>query len=296
MKYLVTGSAGLIGDQLVHDLEKSGKIVYSCYNNMKPLYGIPTKLNLLNLEDIHKIFKKFQPDVVIHSAALTDVEKCEVDPQLANSLNVKATEVIAKEVEKINSYLMYISTDYIFDGKTGLYGETDSTNPLNNYGKTKLLGEKIIEEKTCKWSIIRTSTPFGVHPFKKTFPVWVYENLKINKKINILEDQFTSPTYVPNLSKMILEITSRSLEGFFHLSGSTKISRFEFAKMIATQLNLDSSLLNPVKIDTMPWKANRPIDSSLDISKINTILKIKPYTIKHSLDDYLIQFTDSFSL
>jgi dTDP-4-dehydrorhamnose reductase len=296
MKYLVTGSAGLIGNQLVHDLEKSGEIVYSCYNNMKPVYGIPTKLNLLNLEDIHKIFKKFQPDVVIHSAALTDVEKCEVDPQLANSLNVKATEVIAKEVEKISSYLMYISTDYIFDGKTGLYEETDSTNPLNNYGKTKLLGEKFIENETSKWSIIRTSTPFGVHPFKKTFPVWVYENLKINKKINILEDQFTSPTYVPNLSKMILEITSRSLEGFFHLSGSTKISRFEFAKMIATKLNLDLSLLNPVKIDNMAWKANRPIDSSLDVSKINAILKTKPYTIKQSLDDYALQFVDSFSL
>ena len=296
MKYLVTGSAGLIGNQLVHDLEKSGEIVYSCYNNMKPVYGIPTKLNLLNLEDIHKIFKKFQPDVVIHSAALTDVEKCEVDPQLANSLNVKATEVIAKEVEKISSYLMYISTDYIFDGKSGFYKETDSTNPLNNYGKTKLLGEKFIENETSKWSIIRTSTPFGVHPFKKTFPVWVYENLKINKKINILEDQFTSPTYVPNLSKMILEITSRSLEGFFHLSGSTKISRFEFAKMIATKLNLDLSLLNPVKIDTMPWKANRPLDSSLNISKINAILKTKPYTIKQSLDDYALQFVDSFSL
>jgi dTDP-4-dehydrorhamnose reductase len=263
---------------------------------MKPVYGIPTKLNLLNLEDIHKIFKKFQPDVVIHSAALTDVEKCEVDPQLANSLNVKATKVIAKEVEKINSYLMYISTDYVFDGKTGLYEETDSTNPLNNYGKTKLLGEKFIEDETSKWSIIRTSTPFGVHPFKKTFPVWVYENLKINKKINILEDQFTSPTYVPNLSKMILEITSRSLEGFFHLSGSTKISRFEFAKMIATKLNLDLSLLNPVKIDTMPWKANRPLDSSLNISKINAILKTKPYTINQSLDDYALQFADSSSL
>jgi dTDP-4-dehydrorhamnose reductase len=296
MKYLVTGSAGLIGNQLVHDLEKSGEIVYSCYNNMKPVYGIPTKLNLLNLEDIHKIFKKFQPDVVIHSAALTDVEKCEVDPQLANLLNVKATEVIAKEVEKISSYLMYISTDYIFDGKSGFYKETDSTNPLNNYGKTKLLGEKFIENETSKWSIIRTSTPFGVHPFKKTFPVWVYENLKINKKINILEDQFTSPTYVPNLSKMILEITSRSLEGFFHLSGSTKISRFEFAKMIATKLNLDLSLLNPVKIDNMAWKANRPIDSSLDVSKINAILKTKPYTIKQSLDDYALQFVDSFSL
>ena len=296
MKYLVTGSAGLIGSQLVNDLEKSGEIVYSCYNNVKPLCGIPTKLNLLNLEDIHKFFKKIQPDVIIHSAALTDVEKCEVEPKLANSINVKSTEIIAKEAENFDSYLMYISTDYVFDGKKGSYKETDLTNPLNHYGKTKLSGEKIIKDKTSKWSIIRTSTPFGTHSFKKTFPVWVFENLKNNKKINVLEDQFTSPTYVPNLSKMILEIITRNLEGFFHVSGSTKISRFEFAKIVLEKFNLDSSLLNPVKIDSMPWKAHRPIDSSLNISKINTILKTKSYTIKQSFDDYTLQSADSFSL
>ena len=296
MTYLVTGSAGLIGNQIVYDLEKSGETVYSCYNNLRPVYGIPTKLNLLNLENIHKIFQKIQPDIVIHCAALTDVEKCEVELELANSINVKATEVIAKEVEKINSYLMYISTDYVFNGKKGSYKETDLTNPLNNYGKTKLLGEKIIKSETSKWSIIRTSTPFGVNSFKKTFPVWVYENLKNNKKINILEDQFTSPTYVPNLSKMIIEMISRNLQGFFHLSGSTKISRFKFARMIATKLNLDSSLLNPVKIDTMKWNAIRPLDSSLDVDKINTILKTKSYTIEQSLHEYILQFKDSFSL
>ena len=295
MKYLVTGSAGLIGNQLVYDLEKSGEIVYSCYNNLKPIYGIPIQLDLLDLEGIHKIFKKIQPDIVIHSAALTDVEKCEVEQKLANSLNVTATEVIAKEVEQIGSYLMYISTDYVFDGNQGLYKETDLRNPLSNYGKTKLSGEKIIQDITSRWSIIRTSTPFGKHYLKKTFPVWVYENLKINKKINILENQFTSPTYVPNLSEMILEIIFHRLEGFFHLAGSTKISRFEFAKMIATKFDLNLSLLNPVKIDSMPWKAIRPIDSSLDISKINTMLKIKPYTISQSLDDYASN-QESFSL
>lgn len=296
MKYLVTGSAGLIGSQLVRDLEKSGETVYSCYNNMKPVNGIPTKLNLVNLEDISKIFKKIQPDVVIHSAALTDVEKCEMEPKLANSINVKSTEIIAKEAENFDSYLMYISTDYIFDGKKGSYKETDLTDPLNQYGKTKLSGEKTTEHNCSKCSIIRTSTPFGTHSFKKTFPVWIFENLNNNNKINVLEDQFTSPTYVPNLTKMILEIIERKLEGVFHVSGSTKISRFEFAKIIATKLNLDSSLLKPVKISTMPWKATRPIDSSLDVSKINTILKTKSYTIKQSIDDYTLEFEDSFSL
>ena len=286
MKILVTGSSGLIGNQLVLDLDKTEQTVYSCYNNIKSLYGVPTKLNLSNLDDIHKIFKKFQPDVIIHCAALTDVEKCEMEPKLANLINAKATEIIAKETERLGSYLIYLSTDYIFDGKKGLYNETDFPNPLNYYGKTKLAGEKTVETNTSKWSIIRTSTPFGTNSSKKTFPVWLLENLQKNKEVNILEDQFTSPTYVPNLSKMILEIVTRNLEGFFHLAGSTRISRFEFAKLIAKKLNLDSSLLNPVKIDTMPWNARRSLDSSLDISKINNILRTKPFTIEKSLDDY----------
>jgi dTDP-4-dehydrorhamnose reductase len=296
MKYIVNGSAGLIGNQLIFDLQQSGQIVYSCYNNTKPLCGIPTKLDLLNLKDISITFKKIQPDVIIHSAALTDVEECEIEPKLANLINTKATEIIAKETERLDSYLIYLSTDYVFDGKKGLYNETDFTNPLNHYGKTKLAGEKTVETNTSKWSIIRTSTPFGTNSSKKAFPVWLLENLQKNKEVNILEDQFTSPTYVPNLSKMILEIVTRNLEGFFHLAGSTRISRFEFAKLITKKLNLDSSLLNPVKIDTMPWNATRPLDSSLDISKINSILRTKPFSIEKSLDDYVPQLMDSFSL
>ena len=286
MKFLVTGSNGLIGNQLVSDLDKINQTVYSCYNDTLPLKGIPIHLDLLNLDKITTIFKKIKPDVIIHLAALTDVEKCEMEPKLANSINAKATEIIAKETERLGSYLIYLSTDYIFDGKKGLYNETDFPNPLNHYGKTKLAGEKTVETNTSKWSIMRTSTPFGTNSSKKTFPVWLLENLQKNKEVNILEDQFTSPTYVPNLSKMILEIVTRNLEGFFHLAGSTRISRFEFAKLIAKKLNLDSSLLNPVKIDTMLWNATRPLDSSLDITKINSILRTKPFTIEKSLDDY----------
>ena len=296
MKFLVTGSNGLIGNQLVSDLDKINQTVYSCYNDTLPLKGIPIHLDLLNLDKITTIFKKIKPDVIIHLAALTDVEKCEMEPKLANSINAKATEIIAKETERLGSYLIYLSTDYIFDGKKGLYNETDFPNPLNHYGKTKLAGEKTVETNTSKWSIMRTSTPFGTNSSKKTFPVWLLENLQKNKEVNILEDQFTSPTYVPNLSKMILEIVTRNLEGFFHLAGSTRISRFEFAKLIAKKLNLDSSLLNPVKIDTMPWNATRPLDSSLDISKINSILRTKPFSIEKSLDDYVPQLMDSFSL
>lgn len=296
MKYLVTGSAGLIGSQLVSNLEQSGQTVYSCYNDTKPSHGIPVKLNLLNIQEISTTLQQFQPDVIIHLAALTDVEKCELEPKLAYSINTKATEEIVKEADRIGCFLIYLSTDYVFDGKKGMYIENDSTNPINQYGKTKLNGEKAVEKCKSPWTIIRTSTPFGSHSTKKTFPIWVIENFQKNKTLSVLEDQFTSPTYVSNLTEMILDIISHNLVGFFHLSGSTRISRYEFAKMIAEKLNLDTSLLKPVKINEMSWKARRPLDSSLDVSKANLILNKKPLSIEDSLHDYLPQLKDSFSL
>lgn len=296
MKYLVTGSAGLIGSQFVSDLEQSGRSVYSCYNDAKPSHGIPIKLDLLNIQEISTTLQKFQPDVIIHLAALTDVEKCELEPKLAYSINTKATEQIVKDAEQIGCFLIYLSTDYVFDGKNGMYKETDPTNPINQYGKTKLDGEKAVEKCKSPWAIIRTSTPFGNHLTKKTFPIWVIENLQKNKTLSILEDQFTSPTYVPNLTEMILDVISHNLVGFFHLSGSTRISRYRFAQMIADKLNLDKSLLKPVKMNEMTWKANRPLDSSLDVSKADLILNKKPLSVEYSLHDYLSQLKDSFSL
>lgn len=296
MTYLVTGSAGLIGSQFVSDLEQSGRSVYSCYNDAKPSHGIPIKLDLLNIQEISTTLQKFQPDVIIHLAALTDVEKCELEPKLAYSINTKATEQIVKEAEQIGCFLIYLSTDYVFDGKNGMYKETDPTNPINQYGKTKLDGEKAVEKCKSPWAIIRTSTPFGNHLTKKTFPIWVIENLQKNKTLSIIEDQFTSPTYVPNLTEMILDVISHNLVGFFHLSGSTRISRYRFAQMIADKLNLDKSLLKPVKMNEMTWKANRPLDSSLDVSKADLILNKKPLSVEYSLHDYLSQLKDSFSL
>ena len=296
MKYLVTGSSGLIGVQLVSDLIQSGKTVYSCYHTKKPQNGISTQLDLLNFNEISTIFQKIKPDVIIHLAAQTDVEKCELDSDLALSVNAKSSEIIAKESKKLGSYLIYLSTDYVFDGKKGMYHESDLPNPINQYGRTKFSGEKNIELFASKWSILRTSTPFGFHSTKKTFPIWLLENIQNKKEFNALVDQFTSPTYVPNLSKMILEISSKKLEGIFHLAGSTRISRYEFGKKILKKLHIDNSLLNPVKTTSIQWNATRPSDSSLDVTKATSILTTKPFSIEESLIDYIPELKNSFSL
>ena len=282
-KILVTGSAGLIGTQIVKDLLSNNKEVYACYNDNKPGLGICTHLDLSKKDDIVNIMNKINPDVVIHLGAITNVELCEIDKKLAKQINTDATEILALESEKHNSFFLYMSTDYVFDGKTGMKTEEDEPNPINFYGKSKLGGEKILKKITTPSVIVRTSTPFGIHSKKMSFPFWVKKNLESKKEIPVLMDQYTSPTYVPNISKMIIEIIERKITGIIHLSGDTRISRYDFAIYISKILNLNKQFIKLSKMEQMAWKAQRPVDSSLDVSKAKKILKHKPERIENSL-------------
>jgi dTDP-4-dehydrorhamnose reductase len=287
MKFLVTGSAGLVGSQIVKDLIAQNHTVYSCYHDEKPLHGIPIFLDLTNTNKIIQTLQETKPDRVIHLAALTGVDLCEEQPELATTVNVKATEIMAQQAAKINAFFLYVSTDYIFDGIKGMKKEGDLTNPLGFYGKSKLEGEIALNKLASGWCIVRTSTPFGIHPKKKSFPLWVKENLELKKEIPVVTDQFTSPTYVPNLSKMLIEVATRQISGIIHVSGATRISRYNFAELVADKLNLDKKLLIPTKIDTINWKAQRPKDSSLDVSLANEILNEKPQKIEQSLELFI---------
>jgi len=287
MKFLVTGSAGLVGQNIVRDLVKQNYEVYSIYHNEKPIDGISVSLDLTDLEKIKQQMQKIKPDIVIHLAAMTKVDLCETEKELAHTLNVKSTETLAKEAAKINAFFVYVSTDYVFDGKEGMKKEDDIPSPLGYYGKTKLEGEISLNNLASSWAIARTSTPFGIHSKKKSFPLWVKENLESNKEIKVLTDQHTSPTYVPNLSKMIIEVAIKQINGIIHLAGSTRISRYDFAIMVAEKLGLDKALLLKAKMEDMSWKAKRPKDSSLDVTKATEILNEKPQTIQQSLSLFI---------
>ena len=286
LKFLVTGSAGLVGQQVVKDLSKSNQ-VFSCYNESKPEYGDSVKMDLKNYEMISSVLTEIKPDVVIHLGAMTGVDICEKEKTSASEINTKATEIIAKECLKLNSFLVYVSTDYVFDGNFGMYKEGDVANPLGFYGKSKLEGEKAVQNFSTNWCIARTSTPFGLHPTKKSFPMWVIENLQKQKQIDVLIDQFTSPTYIPNLSRMLIEISERRITGIIHAAGASKISRYQMASMVSDKLNLDGTLLKQILMNKMKWVAQRPKDSSLDVSRASTILNEKPQKIDQSLNLFI---------
>jgi dTDP-4-dehydrorhamnose reductase len=284
MKFLVTGSAGLVGRQVIQDLLQSYTDVYSCYNNSKPEDGIATPLDLTSPDSIIKVIDSTRPDVIVHLAAMTNVDLCETQKDLATKINSKSTAVIAEQAKKLGAFLVYVSTDYVFDGEKGMKKESDSTEPVDHYGKSKLEGENTVKEIATKWCIARTSTPYGIHPKKKSFPIFIAENLKAGTPLDIITDQYTSPTYVPNLSRMLIEIASRNIQGILHVSGATRISRYDMAEMVAEKLNLDKKLLRPTNMADMNWTAKRPRDSSLDVSKATSLLKEKPMTVQQGLD------------
>ncbi len=286
LKFLVTGSAGLIGRQVVKDLSETHE-VFSCYNKSKPEHGNIIKMDLLNHEMISNVMSEKKPDVVIHLGAMTAVDLCDAQQDNALKINSQATEILAKECSKINSFMVYVSTDYVFDGNTGMYEENDTANPLGFYGKSKLLGEKSIQNFSSNWCIARTSTPFGLHPTKKSFPIWVIENLQKQKQIDVLTDQFTSPTYVPSLSRMLIEISERHLTGIIHVAGASKISRYEMASLVSDKLGLDGKLLREISINDIKWEAQRPKDSSLNVSKAISTLNQKPQKIDHDVNLFI---------
>ena len=281
MRMFITGGSGLLGYRLAEIALDKGYDVYSGYCHNKPESGKPVKFNLADADSVIKAMNDVKPDVIVHSAALTDVDRCEVDKELAYKVNVEGTKAVAKLARKLNSFMVYISTDYVFDGEKGMYKEDDETNPVNYYGYTKLLGEKNCQD----FCIARTCVIFGAKPAsgKVNFALWLIERLERGENVRIVTDQYITPTLNTNLAEMVPELAERKIRGIFHLAGATRVSRFEFAKEVAKEFGLDESLISPSRMDEMSWVAKRPRDSSLDVSKAMEKLKNKPYDLGKAL-------------
>ena len=285
LKLLVTGASGLYGSKLAELATARNCKVYSGHSQDHPSYGIPIPFDVSVKDQVEKAFKKVNPEVVVHAAALTDVDKCEIEKELAWKINVEGTRNIAEAVKTSNAFLIYISTDYVFNGKRGQYTETDCVDPINHYGFTKLNAEKLVKGLVDKYCIIRASVIYGSTPAtgKVNFALWVLGKLQRNEKVRIATDQWNSPTLNTNLAEMTLEIIERKLTGTFHLSGATRLSRYDFAKQIAETFDLDSHMLCPVNSSEFSWVAPRPKDSSLDTTKAQQVLKNKPLQINQAL-------------
>jgi len=279
----VTGASGLLGSKLVDTLSKGYEVVPT--HNMQALYPNSIRMDIAERNDVFRVLCTIRPDMVVHSAAETNVDKCETEREWAWRLNATATRNIAEACIKIGAKLIYISTDYVFDGVKGLYGEEDEANPVNYYGLTKLRGEQFVRELCDGFVIARTSVLYGWHRKKLNFATWVIDSLGSGKRISVAEDHYNSPTLADNLAEMILGIMKIDTTGIYHMAGGERISRYEFATRIAEAFDFDKKLITPVKMkDVKAWIARRPVDSSLCVDKIRRKIGVSPLDLNEALE------------
>ena len=276
-KILVIGGSSLLGYKLLSNTNNFE--FYASYNkNLINLKNIETlKIDITNEKNCEKILN-LKPDIIINTAAITNVDYCEKFEKNAFDVNVTGTKNIAKIAEKLGSKLINISTDAVFSGNKKFYAEEDRPNPISVYGKTKLESEKIIS-KVNDSVILRPSVLFGWIPFeyiktrdesRKTmnFGLWIIDQLYKNNKMSIVNDQINTPTLADNLAENIIEIIKKDLTGTFHLSGLSCISRLDFSKKIAKTFGYSDNLISSISSEKLKQIAPRTLESCLKCHKI----------------------------
>lgn len=256
MKILVTGANGMLGQDLCPILEDVGAFVIET--------DIDT-LDITNTDIVSQAISDIRPDLVIHCTAYTNVDKAEEEPEKAELINVNGTENVAKICGKLGIPLVYISTDYVFDGeKKEPYTPEDKPNPLNVYGKTKLAGEEAVKKYCEKYYIARTSWLYG--HYGKNFVETMLEKAGAQQEIKVVDDQIGCPTWTVELANGILKLLAMPF-GTYNVCGSGNTSWYGFAKEIFKQSGVDAQLV-PCLTEDFPRKAKRPKNSIMDNGKL----------------------------
>ncbi|MBK7630923.1 MAG: dTDP-4-dehydrorhamnose reductase [Ignavibacteriales bacterium] len=287
-RILVAGANGMLGQRVVE--------FYSSLNDVELLStsveekSVFEELDYLqcdisNRNDIKKIIKDFCPDFIINAAAFTNVDLSETERELAWKINVKGVEHLSESARVLDSHLIHISTDYIFDGKNGPYLENDIPNPLGYYARTKLASENVLKLSGIKYTILRTNVLYGTAKFSRPdFVKWVVDSLLTKKPIKIVDDQINNPTFIDDLVQGINKIVELQKEGIYNIGGSQFLSRFDFTLMIADYFNLDKSLISKIKTEDLNQPARRPLKSGLITIKAQSELGYWPHTIIQALE------------
>lgn len=279
MKYFITGGSGLLGERIAAVASDDDELVLS--HNSNPRKNT-VKCDITNEDEVRKVINREDPDVIIHCAAMTNVDLCEDEVELAYKINGDATGYLAKASKEVNAKIIYVSTDFVFDGSRGYYSENEECNPLGIYAKSKYDGELQLQKYCDNWAIGRVSVLYGWHE-RLNFTSWIVNELRNGNEINIVTDQINSPTLADNAAEAFFEIARQDKNGIFHTAGNDAINRFDFSRKVAEEFDLDSNLINPTTSEKFVQKAPRPKDSSLSVKKVEKVLGMKMETSTESL-------------
>ncbi len=297
-RIVITGSNGLLGQSLVNLFletpEKYQVIGFSRGENRSGRSDF--EYVSIDITDSEKLFEKlavYKPDVIVNTAAMTHVDKCEDNKEKCYRLNVEVVSYLKAYSEKNNTHLVHLSTDFIFDGEKGYYKETDTPNPLSYYGETKLKAEQILVSSRIDYTILRTILVYGkvFDMSRSNIVLWVKDSLEKGKELTVVTDQYRMPTYVEELALACKLSIDKQTTGVFNISSNKLMSVFEIAQCVAEVFGLDKNLIKPITAKELNQRAKRPAKSGFDLNKTHQELTLKTRSFKEDLLEFKQKLT-----
>ncbi len=272
-RVLVVGASGFLGRALC-DVSDQDLLRIPTVRSVSSAYPGPVDhmVDITDPEQVDRVVETVRPAWVINAAAETGVDRCEEDPDRAYRVHVEATENLARACERAGSGLVFMSTNYVFDGTQGLYGESDTPNPLGVYGRSKLEGEARVLEASCPGIVIRTAVLYGYREgCRPNFVTWAAGALARREPIRVVTDEWANPTLVDELASFILGLCRRGFNGVVHFAGADFLSRFDMVEQVCHRFGLDLGLVTPVTSSELAQKARRPPRAGLRIDLARTV-------------------------
>ena len=300
MKILITGSNGLLGQHLIKLLKQQNnyRIIATARgeNRLKDQHGYQyVSLNICDETQVKKVIADNIPDVIIHSAAMTKVDDCEIKKEQCWKSNVLATQYLIKSAQQIKSSFLLISTDFIFNGESGPYDENALPDPLSYYGTSKLAAEMLLMTSQLRWAIARTVLVYGIAEdmSRSNIILWVKKSLEQGKKIRVVDDQWRTPTLVRDLAigcQLITDkflanndVDTNKISGIFNISGRDFLTPYEMALKTADHFHLDKSLIEKADASSFTQTAKRPLKTGFIIDKARKILGYEPHSFEEGI-------------
>lgn len=289
MRILVTGGNGLLGQKLSLLLDdKEGVDLIATARSPLSIQLKRGKFQLLDITskaEVDKVITEVQPDVVINTAAMTQVDHCETEREKCWLSNVTAVEYLVDACEKENAKLVHVSTDFIFDGKVGPLKEDAKPDPVNYYGESKLAGERVVQGSQLDWAILRTVLVFGITTdlSRSNIVLWVKKSLEDGKVINVVNDQWRTPTLAEDLAMGCYLAATKKATGIFHISGEKMMTPYDIAIETADFFGLDQTLIKATDSTKFKQPAARPLKTGFDITKAKVELGYTPHTFTEGL-------------